>query len=217
MEDQIIVQLDHAGIQLGDYHLSDVTLSIPYGYLIGVTGKKGAGKSTLMKLIMRHYNRYEGSIQVNGYDLRSQKKNVLDCIGFISEEQQFFEDRTAGDNGELIGRYYSKWDHNCYRKMLHYFGMGEETILRTLSKGMWIKYQLAFAMAHHQDLYLMDEPTGGLDPVFRLEFLKILQDLLSTEDCSIVLSTHIQSDLERIADYMITVKDHGAKIKEVER
>lgn len=215
-DEKELVSFDHVGIQLGDFELHDMTFTIPKGYLIGLTGKNNAGKSTLIKMLLGNYKHYSGSIQIMGAEVKKYRQDILAYLGYVSSDHSFFMERTALENGELLCDYYPVWDQSLYVQMLKRFGIGK-IALANLSKGNFVKYQLAFALAHKPKLLILDEPTTGLDPVFRREFLQILQDVICQEDCSILLATHLKSDLERIADYMIQINGNTSIWKVVDR
>ncbi len=202
------LEFQHVSFAWPDFSLSDVSFSLERGYLMGLVGFNGSGKSTLFHLMENKIRNYTGAIYIDGYDCRLQEPKVKDITAFLSEEQQFFYEETAEGNADFLGPYYSSWDKETFRTCLDRFEISRTHKLKDYSRGTFIKFQLAFAMAHHPLLYVMDEPTAGLDPVFRYDFLRILQDILEKENASVLFSTHNTGDLDRIADY-ITMIDKG--------
>ncbi len=154
------------------------------------------------------YRKYFGEILIDGYDCRTQEAKVKDVTAFISDDQNFFFEENVLRNAEIYSRYYSNWDTDTFHKYLDRFKISTRTIINDLSRGTFLKFQLAFAAAHHPVLYAMDEPTAGFDPVFRYDFLRIIQGIVAEENASILLSTHNTSELDKVADY-ITMLDNG--------
>lgn len=202
-----VLEFNHVSLQWPDFKIDDVTFSLDKGYIMGLVGYNGAGKTTLFRLMANLYQ-YNGEILIDGYDCNKQEAKVKDITAFISDDQNFFFEEDAIRNAEIYSPYYSGWDNNSYMYYLNRFEIPTGTKLRNFSKGTFLKFQLAFAIAHHPVLYAMDEPTAGFDPVFRYDFLRIIQEIVAKENASILLSTHNTSDLDKIADY-ITMLDNG--------
>ncbi len=211
------LEFQHVSFAWPDFSLTDVSFSLERGYLMGLVGFNGAGKSTLFHLMENKIRNYKGSIFIDGFDCRLQEPKVKDNTAFISDDQSYFYEETADGNADFLGPYYSDWDKETFRHYLDRFEISRTMKLKEYSRGTFIKFQLAFAIAHHPLLYVMDEPTAGLDPVFRYDFLRILQEILDKENASVLLSTHNTGDLDKIADY-ITLIDNGQIIfsKDVE-
>jgi ABC-2 type transport system ATP-binding protein len=203
-----VLEFQHVSLTWPDFTLKDISFSLDRGYIMGLVGYNGAGKTTLFRLMENKYKKYGGTILIDGYDCRTQEAKVKDITAFISDEQQFFFEESALTNAKILSPYYSTWDMLLFQKHLDQFEISTKTKMKDLSRGSFLKFQLAFAIAHHPLLYVMDEPTAGLDPVFRYDFLRILQKIVAEENASILLSTHNTSDLDKIADY-ITMLDDG--------
>lgn len=204
-----LLEFQHVSLTWPDFSLKDISLSLERGYIMGLVGYNGAGKTTLFHLIENQYKDYKGTILVDGYDCRTQESKVKDITAFISDDQQFFFEETAATNASIFSPYYSSWDMKLFHKYLNQFEISASKKLKDYSRGSFIKFQLAFAIAHHPVLYVMDEPTAGLDPVFRYDFLRILQEIIAEEDASILLSTHNTGELDKIADF-ITMIENGS-------
>lgn len=203
-----VLEFNHVSLVWPDFSIEDVTFSLEKGYIMGLVGYNGAGKTTLFRLMANQYKRYKGEILIDGYDCRTQEAKVKDITAFISDDQNFFFEENVQKNAEIYSRYYSNWDADTYQKYLDRFEISSRTKIIDLSRGTFLKFQLAFAAAHHPVLYAMDEPTAGFDPVFRYDFLRIIQGIVAEENASILLSTHNTSDLDKVGDY-ITMLDNG--------
>ena len=198
------------------FQVSEVSFSLDSGYIMGFIGKNGAGKTTVMKLIQGIVRKKRGRVLINGIDISKDTIAAKNKIGFIMENP-FLDKLTLLENGKLFGTYYKEFELDKFMNYLQQFQLEPNMMLGSLSKGMTTKFQLAFALSHNAKLLILDEPTGGLDPIFRRDFLALLQEVAETEDVGILISTHITSDLDKIADY-ITLIDNGSlvlsKIKE---
>lgn len=206
----MLLTFDHVTGTGKGFHLKNIHFGLPAGYIMGLAGKNGAGKSTLIDYIMNPKKKYSGSILLNGTDIHTNHTNTLKQIGFISETNEFFMNRTVAQNAELLGMFYPTWDMDLFRSTKKRLELPNHTLHR-LSRGEYIKFQLAFAIAHRPSLYLLDEATAGMDPVFRIDFFQILQSLLVDEHCSILMTTHISQELERKTDY-IGIMESGSLI-----
>ena len=185
-----------------NFCLQDVSFSLPAGYIMGLAGENGAGKTTLMDYIMNPKQRYEGKILLQGEDIRENHIGILNKIGFVSEENHFFEEMTIGQNEQLLGYFYDNWDGKLFRIMLQKMELSLGKTVGKLSRGERMKFQMAFAVAHHPVLYLLDEVTAGMDPVFRVDFFKILQEVIATEEASVLMTSHIREEMDRKMDYV---------------
>jgi len=190
------------------FALENISFCIPKGCIMGFIGQNGAGKSTTIKCIMNLINFNSGEIKILGKDSRRFAKEISDQVGYVSEEHYYYEDMTVEWTRDFIGRYYTDWDNSYFNKLLLRFSIDRNKKIKELSKGMKVKLSLALALAHRPKLLILDEPTSGLDPVVREELLEILMDTIQDEECSIFFSSHITSDIERIADY-VTFIDKG--------
>jgi ABC-2 type transport system ATP-binding protein len=212
-----VLEFQNVSLTWPDFVMKDITFSLDRGYIMGLVGYNGAGKTTLFRLMENQYKKYNGTILIDGFDCRTQEAKVKDITAFISDEQKFFFEENAITNAKLFSPYYSTWDMNLFQNYLDRFEIRSTTKIKDYSRGTYLKFQLAFAIAHHPLLYAMDEPTAGLDPVFRYDFLRIIQGIIADENASILISTHNTSDLDKIADY-ITMLDNGSVLfsKDVE-
>ena len=184
------------------FSLQNVNITLESGYIMGFIGPNGAGKTTTIKLIMNLIRRDAGEIRVFGLDNIKDGVRVRDRIGFVYDECFFYDKLTIKETRRIIAPFYSRWDDGVFYGYLERFALPPRKKVKELSRGMKMKLALAVALAHHADLIIMDEPTAGLDPVFRSELLEILLELIQDENKGVFFSTHITTDLDRIADYI---------------
>ena len=191
-----------------DFTLKDICFSIPKGFIMGFIGPNGAGKSTTIKLIMNLLKKDGGEIKIFGLDHIQHENEIKNRIGFVFDENCFYEELTVSEMKRVVSAFYKNWDDSQFCKYLKEFNLPAKKKIKQLSKGMKMKFALAIALSHQAELLIMDEPTSGLDPVVRNELLDILAWIIQDENKGILFSTHITSDLEKIADY-ITLIDKG--------
>jgi len=184
------------------FRLDNVTFDVPRGYIMGLIGPNGAGKTTVIKLIMNLVRRKSGEVRVFGLDNLRHEAEIKSRIGFVYDVPRFPEDLRLGTIASAVAAFYDKWDDGRFRGLLEEFKLSPRQVFKKLSHGMKMKFSLAVALAHDADLILMDEPTAGLDPVFRFELLSKLRALIQDERKTVLFSSHITSDLERVADFV---------------
>lgn len=181
--------------------LQDISFTLERGYMLGLIGRNGAGKSTLLRILLQSIPRKRGFLEIAGYDVATHATEAKKLVGYVGEEFYFLPKETLRENGRIFGAFYPEFDETYYLNLLGRFEVGAEKLGGKLSKGETTKAQLAFALAHKPELLLLDEPTGGLDPVVRREFLYVLQSELVEEKMGIIFSTHITEDLDKVADF----------------
>lgn len=199
---ETVLELNRVSKTLKDFALQDVSFSLKKGYIMGFIGPNGAGKSTTIRCIMDLMHKDSGEIKLFGRDHLADTKALKQRIGFVYDQDVFFEELTAEKNKRVIAPFYDHWDDDAFYRYAEQFQVPLKKPLKALSKGTKMKFALAMALSHHAELILMDEPTSGLDPIFRKELLDILLDLMQDEDKAIFFSTHITTDLEQVADYI---------------
>ena len=187
--------------------LNDISFTLPKGYIMGLIGNNGAGKTTIFKIIMNLIKKQSGSVRVFGLDHLEHEVEIKSKIGFAYDSPLYYEHLTLRQLEKVLAPFYQVWDHIFFNHLLSKFKLPGDKAIRHFSRGMIMKAALVFALSHGADFILLDEPTSGLDPVFRRELLEILFDLLKNENKSVLFSTHITSDLERIADYITFIQD----------
>lgn len=184
------------------FKLDDISFELEQGYIMGLIGPNGSGKSTIIKLIMNLLKKDSGEIKIFGKDHIEFEKEIKDRIGFVYDESYFYEDLAMDRMKRVIAPFYSQWNDKTFYKYMKDFDLDPSKKIKDLSKGMKMKFSLALALSHNADLIIMDEPTSGLDPIFRRQILDILYDVIQDENKSIFFSTHITTDLDKIADYI---------------
>ncbi len=191
-----------------DFSLNNLSFSLPMGCIMGLVGQNGAGKTTMIRLILNMANRDGGEIRIFGLDNLNDEQKIKQDIGAVFDEIFFVDIWRVREVEKVIRGFYSKWDSKLYRQYLTKFRLPVDKKIKDLSRGMKMKLMLAVALSHEAKLLILDEPTSGLDPVARDELLEILKAYIADGQKSILFSTHITSDLEKIADY-ITLIDNG--------
>jgi ABC-2 type transport system ATP-binding protein len=202
-----ILEISNLTKHYSHFSLQDVSFSLKPGYIMGFIGPNGAGKSTTIKLIMNLIKKDSGSIKVFGLDHSKYEKEIKSRIGFVYDENHYYENLTVPEIEKIIAPFYKKWDHTFFKKLIDDFKLPVKKKLKDFSKGMKMKLSLAIALSHKAELIIMDEPTSGLDPVFRSELLGILREIIQDENVSVFFSTHITTDLEKIADYITFINE----------
>jgi len=202
-----ILYVDNLCKKYKNFKLNNVSLKLPKGFIMGLIGENGAGKTTLIKLIMNLVKKDSGEIKVFDIDNLKFEREIKDRIGFVYDEVCYYDHMSLKENGNMVSMLYSKWDKDKFNYYLNKFELNKDKKLKELSKGMRMKFSLCIALSHGAEFIIMDEPTVGLDPVVRSEVLEELQSLMENENMGVLISTHITSDLEKIADYITFIKD----------
>lgn len=202
-----MIELVKVSGQRKDFSLKQISFKAENGFIYGIAGKNGAGKTTLFHYILGD-EQGSGQILYDGKNITADRIDYMNCVGFISDENHFFMEMSSDKNGSMLGGFYREWDEASFKMWLKEFGVPGGVPLSGLSRGEYIKFQMAFAMAHKASLFLLDEATAGMDPVFRKDFFRILRGIAS-EDKVILMSTHIQEELERKVDY-VGIMDNGS-------
>lgn len=190
------------------FKLKNVSMTLENGYIYAVTGKNGAGKTTLFNYILTEKQRYTGSIRLSGYELARNHAKAMEITGLVSEDNTFFENRTGRQNAEILGLVYDNFDKELFDKCMKKMNVSSQTTLWRMSRGERMKFQLAFAIAHHSRLYLLDEATAGMDAVFKIELFDMLRQLIAGEDCCVLMTTHDMSEIAKNTDY-VAIMDNG--------
>jgi len=200
-----VIEFHGVSKEFKEFSLDEIDLRIKQGYITGFIGANGAGKSTIIKLIMNLLEPDKGEVNVFGLDYAKHAKEIKDRIGFVYDKNIFYESLNLKEISKIVSPAYSHWNSNKFNEYVDQFELSLNKPIKKFSKGMQMKASLALALSHDAKLIIMDEPTAGLDPTFRRELLDIFQDIMIDETRSIFFSTHITSDLERFADYIALV------------
>lgn len=193
-----------------DFTLDDVSFTLKKGTIMGLIGENGAGKSTIIKLLLNELKKDAGNIAIFDQSLETNEREIKQDIGVVFDECNFNENYYCKDMDSILKNVYRNWDSALYKSYLERFSLPLKKRIKKFSKGMKVKLSFAVALSHHPKLLILDEATSGLDPIMRDEILDILQDFIQDEDCSVLISSHILSDLEKIADTITFI--HNGKL-----
>ena len=189
------------------FELKDINLELPKGMIMGLIGENGAGKTTTIKAILNMINRDSGKIAIFGLDNIKDGKQIKEDIGVVLDDSFLSEYLNPIDINKIMKNIYKNWDEKLYFKYIEDFKLPKDKMSKEYSSGMKMKLKIAVALSHNPKLLILDEPTSGLDPVARNEILDIFQDFIQDEEKSILVSSHITSDLEHIADYITFINN----------
>ena len=197
------MELNHICKSFGDFALRDVSLSLPTGTICGLVGENGAGKSTLIRILMGALRPDSGSAVTLGVDTSDPAfPEVREDIGIVLDEGCFPETLTAPQMGRIMAATYRRWEQETFDDYCKRFALPEKTAFRDYSRGMKMKLTIAVALSHQAKLLVLDEATAGLDPIVREEILDLFYEFTRDESHSVLISSHILSDLEKICDYI---------------
>lgn len=199
-----------------NFSLKDVSFTLPEGCITGFIGVNGAGKTTTLRSILGLTNRISGHIDFFGMDIEKDARKIKDRIGVVLDDGCFYDELSLGEMKDVIASAYSAWSEQDFKEYMERFKLSPKQKINTLSKGMKMKYALALALSHNAELLIMDEPTSGLDPLIRGQLLTILTDYMSKGGKGVFFSTHITSDLDKIADMLILI-DNGRIVFQEEK
>lgn len=186
----------------GGFALRNISFALPKGYIMGLIGPNGSGKTTTIQLILNMLRRDSGTIQVLGRDILAQEQAIKASLGVVFDSSCFSDDWQAAQVEQAISPFYANWNRDTFAQLLRKFRIDPTRRGRELSRGMQMKLMLACAFSYDAKLLILDEPTSGLDPVSRDELLSILAAYIEDGEHSVLFSTHITEDLERAADYI---------------
>jgi len=198
-----ILEVRNLHKQLNGFALHNIDFELPYGYIMGLIGPNGAGKTTLLRLIMNLYRKDGGNIKLFGQSMIHNEISIKQRIGFVQEESRFYNEFSLEKNADIISGFYKAWNWRTFKNFFLEFDLPVKKKFGRLSMGEKKKFAIALALSHQAELLLLDEPTAGLDPIFRRKFLDLLAEHIQNEKRSILISTHITSDLDRVADYIV--------------
>ena len=197
------IELSHICKDFGSFAIQDLTLAVPTGTICGLVGENGAGKSTTIRLLCGALRPDSGTASVLGVDVSSPEfLAAKEDIGVVLDEAYFPESLNAVQVGKILAATYRRWDQSLYEGYLKRFDLPGNKQFKDYSRGMRMKLAIAAALSHHPKLLVLDEATAGLDPIVRDEILDIFNDFTREEDHSILISSHILSDLEKLCDYI---------------
>lgn len=201
------LELKGVSKRFGSFALEDISFSLPQGYIMGLIGVNGAGKSTLLKIILDIVIRDQGDVYIFGKDTNKSMVEIKQDIGFVFDENHFYGHITCDEMKRIIAPFYRNWDEEKYQSYMKRFDLPANKKIQTFSKGMKMQYNIVVALSHRAKFIMMDEPTAGLDPIVRRDLLNVLQEEVMKEEISVLFSTHVTSDLEKVADYITFIQN----------
>lgn len=202
-----MLKIENVNKNYPDFKLHNVSFELPDGFIMGFIGNNGAGKSTTLKSILNIVKPDSGKIEVFGKNIIDHQLEIKQQVGFTLGSFEYYQKYKLKRIVASYKKFYDCWDESEYRRLLVKFGLNENKRISELSQGMKVKFSLALAMSHNAKLFILDEPTSGLDPLSRDEVLELFQEIVENGDKSILFSTHITSDLDKCADYIVFIKD----------
>jgi ABC-2 type transport system ATP-binding protein len=201
-----ILELRGLARTLGSFALQDLSLAVPRGAITGLVGANGAGKSTLLNLVLGRLVPDAGELRAFGEDLRAHGPALRARMGFVQETPTLPPHLRIAELGALVAPFYPTWDAAAFRRHVDHFALPAKTPFAQLSQGQRMQAALAMALSHGAELLLLDEPTSGLDPLARREVLDLLLEVIQDEGKAVLFSTHITTDLDRVADHVAILK-----------
>ncbi len=204
------LRLENVSKKYKKFELKDVSFSLPAGSIMGFIGENGAGKSTTIKALLGLINRDSGTVFVNDRKFTGSEREIKEQIGVVMDTSCFSDELTAADIDKVMSRVYRNWDKSAYEAYLKQFQIEPLKKVKEYSRGMKMKLSLAVALSHHASILILDEATSGLDPIVRDSMLELFLEFIQDETHSILVSSHILSDLEKICDYITFI--HNGRI-----
>lgn len=210
MENILEVQQVSKTFSKSKFSLENVSFNLPYGAIMGFVGENGAGKTTMIGCILNTIKKDSGKIKLFGKEMFDADTAMREKIGVVYDGNNFPTNWTARQLAGIMAGFYTQWDNALFLKYIENFKLPTNQKIKHYSRGMTMKLAIAVALSHHPQLLILDEATSGLDPIVRDEMLDVFLDFIQEENHSVLLSSHITSDLEKIADYITFV--HNGKL-----
>ncbi len=202
-----ILQIEALCKKYDGFKLDDINLKLPQGTIMGLIGENGAGKTTTIKSILNTIHIDSGKIKLFGLEMKNNEKEIKEQIGVVLDDSFLSEYLTPIDINKIMRNIYKNWDEKLYFEYIKKFELPKDKTSKDFSSGMKMKLKIATALSHHPKLLLLDEPTSGLDPIARNDILDIFQEFINNGKNSVLVSSHITSDLEHIADYITFINN----------
>lgn len=207
MENILELQQVSKSFPKSNFTLENVSFSLPYGAIMGFVGENGAGKTTTIGCILNTVSKDGGTVKLFGKEMTDDDTDMREKIGVVYDGDNFPAYWSAKELSEVMEGLYTQWDHALFQKYLEKFSLPEKQKIKHYSRGMTMKLAIAAALSHHPQLLILDEATSGLDPVMRDEMLDVFLEFVQEEDHAVLLSSHITSDMEKIADYITFIQN----------
>ena len=205
-----ILRVENLNKSYKNFSLTDISFSLPEGCITGFIGINGAGKTTTLRTILDLAKKDSGNIQFFCLDMDKNEKQIKNRIGVVLDDGCFYEELSMAEMKSILASAYTDWSEQDFKHYMDMFFLDPKRKINTLSKGMKMKYALTLALSHNAELLIMDEPTSGLDPLSRSQLLNVLNDYMENGGKGVLFSTHITSDLDKIADMLIMI--HNGRI-----
>ena len=199
------VRIKNLSKQYPDFSLNNISLDIPMGSIMGLIGENGSGKTTTIKAMLDIVKRDAGDVEILGMDIREREQEVKEEIGVVFGESQFHDFLSAVQISGIMKRVYKNWDEELFSSYLSRFALPEKKKVKEYSRGLAMKLAIAAALSHHPKLLILDEATSGLDPVARDEILDLFFGFIEDGEHSVLIASHITSDLDKVADYVTMI------------
>lgn len=203
-----VLELKNLTKKYQEFLLDNISLNLPEGLIMGIIGPNGAGKTTTIKLLLNMIKSNGGEVAVLGLNPKKEEKELKNKVGYVGEEQYYYQNKKVSWTGKFVSSFYKEWDNERFLSLLDKFEISKTKKVKELSRGTKVKLSFAIALSHNADLFILDEPTSGLDPIIRREILDYLARISQEENKSVIFSSHITDDVARIAD-IITYMDKG--------
>lgn len=197
-----VIEMKNVSKKYEGFELKNINLNLEKGTIMGLIGENGAGKSTTIKSLLNIVHINSGEIKIFGKDYQKEEKRIKQDIGVVLDDSFLSDYLTVTDINKIMKQFYLNWDETLFLDYIKRFGLEKNKMYKDFSSGMKMKVKIATAISHHPKLLILDEPTSGLDPIVRNEILDIFREFIQDEERSILISSHITSDLEHIADYI---------------
>lgn len=204
------IEINNLSKQYKNFKLDNISFNVPKGNIVGFVGENGAGKTTTIKLILNLIKKDSGSIKIFNTDNIQNESQLKQEIGIVFDESYFPDNLKANEISYIMKNIYTNWDNSTFNKYLDKFELSRTKTMKEYSRGMRMKMSIAVALSHKARLLILDEATSGLDPIVRDEILDVFLDFIQDEENSVLISSHIISDLEKVADYIVFI--HSGKI-----
>jgi len=201
------LEIENLSKRYNSFTLKNISFNVPKGCIMGLIGENGAGKTTTIKLILNLIKRDSGNIKIFGLDNIENEKEIKQQIGVVLDESYFHDNLKPLSISKIMQNIFENWDDQLFDNYLSKFSLPKNKTIKEYSKGMKAKLSIATALAHKPKLLILDEATSGLDPVIRSEILDVFLDFIQDDEHSVLISSHITSDLEKISDYITFIND----------
>lgn len=201
-----MLEFQHVTKRQGTFELADINFRLEEGFLLGIVGKNGAGKTTMMKCMLEENAGYTGKIFFQGQDIKKYRREFMTKAAYVADDNVFLHKKTTLENVDILGGFYPEFDREKFKSHMKEMDLSVGKIVGKMSRGEFIRFQIAFARARNARLYLLDEATAGMDAVFRKDFYGILREILATE-ATVLMTTHVQSDINRNMDYVCRLEE----------